>query len=134
LLLRDVDSCRSRAATRSARLARWADAGAAATRAAATTIGTISLCMTCYCSEAGSARGVDDFHPAVARPAVFAGVGALRALFAVADHGELVARATIGLQGRGDRVAAALAQAEVVVAAAALVGVAFQGDARGRAV
>src|SRR5699024_8353490 len=80
------------------------------------------------------ARGVDDLYPAVARPAVLAGVRALRALFAVADHGELGARAAVGLQGRGHRVAAALAQAQVVVAAAALVGVAFQGDPRRRAV
>src|SRR5690554_4148263 len=87
-----------------------------------------------YACDQGSARGVDDLYTAVAGPAVLVGIGADRALLAVADHGELGARATVGLQGRGNRVAAALAQAEVVVTAAALVGVAFHGDPRGRTV
>src|SRR6478735_4132439 len=82
----------------------------------------------------GSLRGVDDFDAAVLGPAVFGRVGAGRALFAVAADHDLGARATVGLHGRRHGVAAALAQALVVFAAAALVGVAFQGHARGRTV
>src|SRR5690606_5601615 len=78
--------------------------------------------------------GVDDLDATVAGPAVLVGLGAGRALFAIADHGQLAGGAAVGLQGRGHRVAAALAEAQVVLAAAALVGVAFQGDARRRAV
>src|SRR5690606_26478324 len=79
-------------------------------------------------------RRVDDLDAAVLGPAILAGLGAGRTLFAVADHGQLATRTTVGLQRRGHRVATTLAQAEVVLAAAALVGVAFQRDARGRTV
>src|SRR5688500_8394711 len=70
--------------------------------------------------------GVDDLDAAVLGPAVFGRIGAGRALFAVADHGDLAARTTVGLHGRRHGVAAALAEALVVLAAAAFIGIAFQ--------
>src|SRR3546814_7903524 len=67
-------------------------------------------------------------------PSILARRGAGRALFAVADHRDLAAGTTVGLQRGRYLIGAALAEAQVVVAAAALVGVAFQGHARGRTV
>src|SRR3546814_10463121 len=67
-------------------------------------------------------------------PAILARRGAGRALFAVADHRDLSTGTAVGLQRGRHRIGAALAEAQVVVAAAALVGVAFQGHARGRTV
>src|SRR5690606_9059234 len=74
-------------------------------------------------------RGVDDLDAAVARPARLVRLGADRALLAVADHRQLAGGTAVGLQRRGHRVGTALAEAEVVLAAATLVGMAFQGDA-----
>src|SRR5690606_18475707 len=79
-------------------------------------------------------RAVVQLDAAVAGPAVLARGRAHRTLLAVADHVQLAGRAAVRLQRGGDRVAAALAQAEVVLAAAALVGIALEGQARGRAV
>src|SRR5690554_4028631 len=78
---------------------------------------------------AGSAGGVGDLYATVLSPAILAGGGAGRALFAVAGHRLLAGRTTVGLQRGRHAVAAALAEAQVVVTAAALVGMAFQGDA-----
>src|SRR3546814_4560300 len=78
--------------------------------------------------------GVHDLDATVLGPAILARRGAGRALFAVADHRDLAAGTTVGLQRGRHRIGAALAEAQVVVAAAALVGVAFQGHARGRTV
>src|SRR5690606_19378673 len=81
-----------------------------------------------------SARAVVQLDAAVAGPAVLARGRAHRTLLAVADHVQLAGGAAVGLQRGGDRVATALAQAEVVLAAAALVGIALEGQARGRTV
>src|SRR5690606_15662378 len=81
-----------------------------------------------------STGGVGGLHPTVLRPAILARGGAGRALFAVAGHGLLAGGTAIGLQCGRHTVAAALAEAEVVVTAAALVGMAFKRDAGRRTV
>src|SRR5690606_31859156 len=85
-------------------------------------------------SRRASLGAVDQFDAAVLRPAAFATFVADRTLFAVADHAELAGRAAIGLQRGGNGTATALTKRHVVLAAAALVGIAFQAQARGRAV
>src|SRR5690606_40455964 len=85
-------------------------------------------------SRPASLGAVDQLDAAVLRPAALAGLGADRAFLAVADHAELAGGTAVGLQRGGHGVAAALAQAQVVLAAAALVGIAFQAQARGRAI
>src|SRR5690606_33739984 len=150
-------ACASSAATRSPRLARWAAAGGAMKAADAAVArtrlfrrllrvmaletgfrtlqrqsaagGVPASCRRIACLRRRSAGGVGGLDAAVLRPAVLAGGGAGRALFAVAGHRLLAGRAAIGLQRGRHRVAATLAQAEVVVTAAALVGMAFEGDA-----
>src|SRR5690606_22625065 len=79
-------------------------------------------------------RGIHDLDATILRPAILARLGAGRALFAVADHADLAAGTAVGLQGGRHGVAAALGQAHVVLAAAALVGMAFEVHARGRTV
>src|SRR5262249_61132887 len=75
---------------------------------------------------------INDLDAAVLLPAVLAVVLADRTLFAVADGVELAGRGAGGAERAADRVAAALAEAEVVLARAALVGVAFERHARAR--
>src|SRR4029079_4842703 len=65
-------------------------------------------------------------------PAPSALLVAARALFAVADDVELAGRGTGRTDRARHRVAAALAEAEVVLARAALVSIAFQRHARAR--
>src|SRR5690606_39483910 len=116
-------------ATRSARLIFCACAGVAATRAATTSIMPMARRCSIYL-----ARGVDDFHATVLRPAGLGRLGADRTLFAVAHDFQLPGRTAGSLQGGVDGVPAALAQGLVVGAAAALVGVALQGDAGRRTI
>src|SRR5207342_1092059 len=78
--------------------------------------------------------GVDDLDATILGPTILVGVGAGRPLFAIADDGDLAAGTAIGLKCGRDGVAAALAQAQVVFTAAALVGIAFQRHARGRTI
>src|SRR4029079_15711517 len=75
---------------------------------------------------------VHDFDAAIHLPAILAVVLAHRALFAVAHDIELGGRGTGGAERARHGVAATLAEAEVVLARAALVGVALQRDARAR--
>src|SRR5690349_4389685 len=69
-------------------------------------------------------RGVDDLDATVLRPARIIVRAADRALFAVADDLELRGRRTGGAQRALHRIAATLAEAEVVLARTALVRVA----------
>src|SRR5690606_9773477 len=115
--------------TRSARLRRWPTAGVAAARAAT----TVSTQMACR-GAIVSADGVHDLDATVALPAVLVGLGADRTLLAVGNDGDLAGRTASALQRAGYGIAAALAQAQVVLAGAALVGIALEGHAGARAV
>src|SRR6185369_8473243 len=76
---------------------------------------------------------VDRSHAAaVLRPAAFVRLGALRTLLAVGDHGQAAGIDAEGSQVVGDRVGATLTQRQVVLAGAALVGMAFDGDGHRR--
>src|SRR5690606_34728947 len=115
--------------TRSARLRRWPKAGVAAARAA-TTVTQQAMRR----SAIVSADGVHDLDATVALPAALVRLGADRTLLAVGDDGDLAGRAASALQRAGDGVAATLAEAQVVLAGAALVGIALEGHAGARAV
>src|SRR5512144_1900860 len=75
---------------------------------------------------------IHDLDATILLPAILAVLLAHRTLFAVADDIELCGRGTGGAERAGHRIAAAFAETQVVLARAALVGVALQGDARAR--
>src|SRR5690625_3750534 len=81
-----------------------------------------------------SLGGVDDVDATVLGPAALVVLAARRTLFTVADHRDLAGGGTMGLEGRLDRLGTTLAQAEVVLARATLVGVAFQAHLRARTI
>src|SRR5699024_1507353 len=73
-----------------------------------------------------SLGGVDDLDATVLGPAAVGMLAADRTLFTVADHVDLAGRGTVGFQRALHRLGTALAEAQVVFARTALVGIAFQ--------
>src|SRR5690606_32009499 len=73
--------------------------------------------------------GVDDFDAAILRPCRFVMAAINRTLFTVADDIELAHRCTGRAHGALHGIATTLAEAEVVLTGAALVGMAFEGHA-----
>src|SRR6185437_885015 len=78
--------------------------------------------------------GVHDVVSAVLVPAAFVVLAAHRTLFTVADDLDLAGRSTRGFQRGRKRIATTLAEAKVVLAGAAFVGIAFDRHARHRAI
>src|SRR3546814_19278787 len=76
--------------------------------------------------------GVHDLDATILGPAIFARLGAGRALFAVADHRDLAAGPPVGLHRGRYRLVAALAAAPVVHAGAPHVLLHLQGIVRGQ--